>query len=350
MKKFTVLDVFCGAGGLSFGFSQAGFKILGGIDSDPQAMKTYSLNFPKSKAVVADLSSVKAAGLSKLIDGSNVDVMVGGPPCQGFSIAGKRLESDPRNILYREYLRIVRFLKPRALLIENVPNILTMFEGRVASAIYDDLERIGYDVHVSKVNSADFGVPQLRNRAFFVAIKRGEGKYKFPLPSTPSRDLNCADAISDLPTPDIGLFENAVPYGQDTNNQYQLLMREGSNAVHNHWAVAHKERTIEIIAMVPDGGNYKCLPKDLWSTRKVNIAWTRMDSSRPCFTIDAGHNHHFHYSANRVPTVRESARIQSFSDRFIFQGTRTSQFRQVGNAVPPLVAKALGEALKRAIS
>ena len=123
------------------------------------------------------------------------------------------------------------------------------------------------------------------------------------------------------------------------------MMRKGSNCIRNHSITIHKEKTKKIIAMVPDGGNYKDLPKELWDTRKVHIAWTRMDSHKPCFTIDTGHNHHFHYRANRVPTVRESARIQSFPDAFEFIGIKTSQLKQVGNAVPPLLAKAVAESI-----
>ena len=124
-------------------------------------------------------------------------------------------------------------------------------------------------------------------------------------------------------------------------------MRESCDTLWNHVATIHNAKTKEIIAMVPDGGNYKSLPEELWSTRKVHIAWTRMDSTRPCFTIDTGHNHHFHYRANRVPTARESARIQSFPDRFRFLGIKTSQLKQVGNAVPPLLAQALAEEIAK---
>ena len=126
-------------------------------------------------------------------------------------------------------------------------------------------------------------------------------------------------------------------------------MREGSNKLWNHVATIHNDKTKEIISMVPDGCNYQSLPQELWSTRKVHIAWTRMDSKRPCFTIDTGHNHHFHYKENRVPTARESARIQSFPDRFRFLGIKTSQLKQVGNAVPPLLAQAIALEIKKVL-
>ena len=147
--------------------------------------------------------------------------------------------------------------------------------------------------------------------------------------------------------PDDVVMGEDIPYSIPAENNYQKKMREGSKSILNHSITIHKERTKEIISMVPDGGNYKDLPKELWDTRKVHIAWTRMDSRRPCFTIDTGHNHHFHYRANRVPTVRESARIQSFPVTFEFVGIKTSQLKQVGNAVPPLLAEAIADSLKR---
>ena len=156
----------------------------------------------------------------------------------------------------------------------------------------------------------------------------------------------CEDAISDLDfIPDDKVLGENIPYEKPATNPYQEKMREGSKSILNHTATLHKQKTKDIIAMVPDGGNYKDLPKELWETRKVNIAWTRMNSKKPCFTIDTGHNHQFHYKENRVPTVRESARIQSFPDTFEFIGIKTSQLKQVGNAVPPLMAEAIAKSI-----
>ena len=134
-----------------------------------------------------------------------------------------------------------------------------------------------------------------------------------------------------------------------TNCDYQKLMRCNSSKIYNHQITEHSDKTKEIIALVPDGGNYKNLPHELQQTRKVHIAWTRLNSQKPSFTIDTGHRHHFHYKWNRIPTVRESARIQSFPDDFIFLGTKTSQYKQVGNAVPPLMAEAIAKKLKETL-
>lgn len=156
--------------------------------------------------------------------------------------------------------------------------------------------------------------------------------------------MTAFDALSDLPEFSV---EEGGKYPIEPQSDFQIMMRKSCNRMYNHDITIHTPRTQEIISMVPDGGNYKDLPQELWHTRKVHIAWTRLNSKKPSFTIDCGHNHHFHYKYNRVPTVRESARLQSFPDNFIFLGNKGSQLKQVGNAVPPMMAKALAETLKQ---
>jgi DNA (cytosine-5)-methyltransferase 1 len=190
--------------------------------------------------------------------------------------------------------------------------------------------------------ASDYGVPQNRKRAFFVGLK-SDIEFKFPIPTTPNNKTSSEEAISDLTEHTIN---DGTPYLNNYKSPFQKQMRNGNKFIFNHQITEHKEKTIEIISMVPDGGNYKSLPKELHETRKVNIAWTRLNSQKPSFTIDTGHRHHFHYEYNRVPTVRESARIQSFPDDFIFQCSKTSQYKQVGNAVPPVLAKVLAETIK----
>lgn len=348
MGKLTVIDMFCGAGGLSEGFGRAGFKIVAGIDNDREALETYAANHPKSVAICADLSrphNFDSDGFKKLP--RKVDVIMGGPPCQGVSVAGKRDGNDPRNNLYKACIAFIERFKPEAVVLENVPSITSVFDGKIASAILSNLGRLGFTTTVSILNSADYGVPQKRRRAFFVGLKKGR-VFELPQPTTRDTPISAEAAIGDLP-----LLENEIEsseYASEPQNEYQRMIRRGAKRLFNHWAVQHTEKTKRIVSLVPDGGNYKCLPENLRGTRKVNIAWTRMNSREPCFTIDAGHNHHFHYKANRVPTVRECARIQSFPDRFIFYGKKMDQFRQVGNAVPPLMAKAVAEKLERGLN
>ena len=341
-KTLTAIDLFCGAGGLSLGFQQSGVKVLAGIDSDEEALVTYKNNFPKATAVIADLTEPNQKIFKTF---KNVDFLLGGPPCQGFSIAGKRSVDDPRNMLINSYLKIVEWIKPKHVVIENVPNILSRGNKKYAENVTAGLSKMGYHVSIHRLNSADFGVPQNRKRVFFLGLSNNclidtlLDRQKIITPITTK------ESISDLPELNCDLGKEQSVYGIPPLTEYQKVMRSGSKVLHNHTAVDHKEKTKEIISMVPDGGNYKNLPPSLQTTRKVNIAWTRMNSLKPCFTIDAGHNHHFHYKANRVPTVRECARIQSFPDDFVFYGKRTSQYRQVGNAVPPMMARAIARAI-----
>lgn len=334
-KKYTVIDLFCGCGGLSLGFERAGFKPVLAIDVWKDALTTYEFNNLGVNTLCADISMLNPLEIKRKYDISKVDVIIGGPPCQGFSIAGKRIVEDKRNELYKSFVNFVRCFKPKAFVMENVPNILSMGDGIVRDSIIKDFEAIGYNVVYKVLLASDYGVPQNRRRAVFVGLK--DGIFSFPL-SIVNKTVCSKDALSDLPEDTI---EDGEAYIKPIQSDYQRLMRTNSLAIHNHQITDHTDKTIEIISMVPDGGNYKDLPNELKETRRVNIAWTRLNSQKPSFTIDTGHRHHFHYVYNRIPTVRESARLQSFPDDFIFKCSKTSQYKQVGNAVPPLMAEVI---------
>ena len=349
-RKLTCIDLFCGCGGLSLGFKEAGFSVIAGIDSWKDALVTHRKNLPESLAVCADLFSFSPCDLVEEYGISKVDVIVGGPPCQGFSIAGKRIVDDKRNKLYKSFVGFVKHYKPKAFVMENVPNLLSLAGGIVRNAIIKDFSSIGYNVVFKVLMASDYGVPQNRRRVFFVGLRNDiRTEYEFPkaeFGTTRKPYVTCEEAISDLNfIGDTTLLPEISEYKLLPQSEYQKVIRYGASHLMNHVATIHTEQTRRIISMVPDGGNYKDLPKELWGTRKVHIAWTRMKSDRPCFTIDCGHNHHFHYSANRVPTVREAARIQSFPDTFEVVGIKTSQLKQVGNAVPPMLAKAVATSL-----
>lgn len=341
-KSMNVIDLFCGCGGLSLGFEQAGYDVLLGIDNWEDSLVTFRYNHHGSETMCADLMNLNPMSVDEKIGSKKVDVIIGGPPCQGFSVAGKRIIDDDRNKLYKSFVRMVAYFKPRAFVLENVPNILSMGEGVVKRAIVADFEALGYNVVNKVLLASDYGVPQNRRRAIFVGLLNGE-EFVYPQPTIIQR-VTTEQALSDLP-------QNSLPDGADYPtaplSDYQKLIRRNSKGVYNHDITIHTEQTQRIIAMVPDGGNYKDLPKELQNTRKVHIAWTRLNSKAPSITIDTGHNHHFHYKYNRVPTVRESARLQSFPDTFIFIGGKGSQLRQVGNAVPPIMAKVIAEKLKQ---
>ncbi len=357
MKPYNVIDLFCGCGGFSKGFEEAGYNIRFGIDMWKDAIVTYKQNFPNAAVMNEDITKISGKDILKAskLKKDEVDVIIGGPPCQGFSVSGKRMIDDERNKLYKSYVQIVSELKPKVFVMENVPGLVRLFKGQVGVQVKEDFTNIGYTVGMQILSADNYGVPQQRKRVFFVGVRNDLVKkgmeYQYPIPfmgqGTDVPAWTCKDAISDLDfVPDDRVLGEDLPYEIPAQNDYQRSMREGSRSVLNHSITIHNAKTKEIIAMVPDGGNYKDLPEELWSTRKVHIAWTRMDSNKPCFTIDTGHNHHFHYKENRVPTVRESARIQSFPDNFEFIGIKTSQLKQVGNAVPPLLAKAVGDSIR----
>ncbi|MCM1142260.1 MAG: DNA cytosine methyltransferase [Muribaculum sp.] len=336
----NIIDLFCGCGGFSLGFERAGYNVLLGIDVWKDSLQTFSKNHKNSHVLNADMSTLDPAEVSEILGGRQIDVIIGGPPCQGYSIAGKRIVDDIRNSLYKSFVRFVGYFKPEAFVMENVPNILSIGGGIVRDAIISDFTSLGYTVEYKVLTASDFGVPQNRRRAVFVGLKRDK-HFKFP-EAMDSPKITSYEALSDLPE---GGIVDGAEYPCEPQSEYQKLMRKNSTTLYNHQPCHHNQKTKDIIAMVPDGGNYKDLPADLQSTRKVHIAWTRLSSSKPSFTIDTGHRHHFHYSFNRIPTARESARIQSFPDDFVFSCSRTSQYKQIGNAVPPLLSEAIAKAL-----
>lgn len=339
-KNQNIIDLFCGCGGFSLGFERAGFNVLLGIDVWEDALVTFSKNHKSSNTLKADLSTYSPENTVSLLDGNPVDVIIGGPPCQGFSVAGKRIVDDIRNQLYKAFVNFVKYYQPKAFVLENVPNILSIGNGIVKDEIISDFTDLGYSVEYKILTASDYGVPQNRRRAIFVGFKDGT-HFSFPKPFE-AKKITAKEALSDLPE---GEIQDGGDYPIECQSEYQSLMRMNSIGVYNHQPTIHNQKTVDIISMVPDGGNYKDLPQELQSSRKVHIAWTRLNSEKPSFTIDTGHRHHFHYSFNRIPTARESARIQSFPDDFIFYGSRTSQLKQIGNAVPPLLGEAIAKSL-----
>lgn len=353
---YKVVDLFCGAGGLSRGFQDAGFEVVLGVDFDEPALKTFEANHNNSKAMKLDLfnhDNIKE--IKKYLDerNINVDVLVGGPPCQGFSLAGKREEDDERNVLYSAMVKTAKELKPKVVVLENVPGMLKLYDGKGAKRIFNDFTELGYKMHAQVLYAPDYGVPQIRKRVVFVGILNGVDDFKYPEPKfKPEEYVTCEQAICDLPT-----LENDEDYSLSTireymtnpTSDYQKIMRKNSSKVFNHFPTKHAQKTIDNIAKIPDGGNYKNLPPEEAKNFKYHESLTRYNSKKPSLTIDTGHRTHFHYKYNRIPSVRESARLQSFPDDFIFYGAKQQQYKQVGNAVPPLLGKAVAEQVKEVL-
>ncbi len=344
----NVIDLFAGCGGMSKGFMDAGYDILLGVDNDAAALTTFERNHNGAAVLNADLSDNETfKNIKKMIGENVIDVIIAGPPCQGFSLTGPRNFDDKRNKLYLAVFEMVKLYEPKAFVIENVPGMATLYEGQIKEEILKRFRALGYSVDCKILCAADYGVPQMRKRLVFIGIKDKLGKASFPEAIlAPENYVSCKDAISDLPSREYDLGVEVSEYVSGPQTEYQKKMR--SNAVHlyNHVATAHTQKVKDIIALVPEGGNYKDLPAGVGENRNFHEAWTRYDGNKPSRTIDTGHRNHFHYKYNRVPTIRENARLQSFPDDFVFFGTRTQQNRQVGNAVPPLLSYAIGKHIK----
>lgn len=345
-KKYTVLDLFCGCGGLSRGFIDAGFSVVLGIDNDDMALRTFAFNHEGAAAMKLDLFDLNNVDkIKSYLDSQNksIDVLIGGPPCQGFSLAGPRQIDDSRNVLYQAMVKTAKKLKPKAVVLENVPGMIQLHGGLVKEKILSDFRELGYTIGEPQILYApDYGIPQIRKRVFFVGLLNSSKPYNYPKPThTPNEYITCEQAIGDLPALIDIVGDKIQDYPCPPLSDYQALMRKGSDAIQNHEGTIHDPKTVKFIAMVPEGKNYKSLPSQYDGIYKYHEALTRYHSKKPSPTINTGHRSHFHYKWNRIPTVRESARLQSFDDKFIFFGNKTQQYRQVGNAVPPMLGKAI---------
>lgn len=380
----TCLDLFSGAGGLAEGFRQAGFSVLAGSDIDRVAGATFRHNFPTASFFECNISDLSGAEL--LADAGlrrgELDCLLGGVPCQSFSYNNhERSRRGVRARLFRDYLRIVEALEPRCLVMENVPGILTVGGGAVMDEIYDALSELGYECEARILYAEDFGVPQERRRVFFVATRLGWEDALFPSGNCgpvwkPSPGANpyvhrwergrveprrrapgVWAAIGDLPPLKNGEGDDVARYTRSARTSYQRMMRSQEQELFNHVAPSLSEKMIRRIAFVPEGGNWRDIPRRLLPAgmkraRKSDHTkrYGRLAKRGLCCTILTKSDPHWgsyvHPEDDRAITAREAARLQSFPDRFRFMGTRSQQFEQVGNAVPPLMAVAVARALR----
>jgi len=359
-RNLTCVDLFCGAGGLSKGFLDAGYNVVLGVDYDDAALETFKNNHGSATAMKLDLYNHE--NLDEIMEflekkGLNeIDVLAGGPPCQGFSYAGKMDINDKRNFLYLAMVKLTERLNPNAVLLENVLAMIEANGGVGAKRVIEDFKAIGYSMIPKILFAPDYGIPQVRRRVFFVGLKDSAELFKFPEAIVQPDDyVTCEQAIGDLPslqTEDGQIIrgEKVQEYMTPPTSEYQKLMRANSTEVYNHTGSIPIEKTRKMIALVPEGKNYLSLPDEYRGMYKYHEALTRYHSKRPSLTINTGHRSHFHYKWNRIPTVRESARLQSFPDDFIFYGNQSDQFKQVGNAVPPMLGQVIAEQLKKYIA
>lgn len=350
--------MFCGCGGLSLGFEQAGFIPVAGIDFKDAAIKTYQRHFKDSKAICADISLMDEQFIKTELGAmSEIDVIIGGPPCQGFSNANKNYveQDDPRNKLFFEFMKFVDLAKPKVVVIENVPQIITKNGGYAKNRIMEIFQERGYCVTNAILDASEYGVPQKRMRNFFIVTKDNE--FDFETIEKKDGKITVKEAIGELYQ-----FENEDSklsvLKEAPQTEYQKYLRSHDDIVYNHDihypALIQQER----ISHVPQGGNWRDVPEELWVTSRTqhtsrsnrhSSAYKRLQEDNVSVTIDAGnqHSNYYHPLYNRIPTVREAARLQSFPDDFVFEGTMTAQYLQVGNAVPPLLAKSIAEAIRK---
>ena len=342
-----IVDLFSGVGGLSYGFMQAGCKVIVANEIDSDIAFAYTKNHPETKMINEDITKLyidKVFGEYK----GEIDVVIGGPPCQGFSQKGSRKTiHDERNFLFRYYYNVVKYLRPKYFLMENVPNLLTAEKGLFRSEIEKLFSEIGYSLDSRILNAAEFGVPQNRRRAFILG-KLGRNNLKLPVGSVKRVTIN--DAIGDLAFLESGEGNEQQEYKYEPNSEYQRKIRDNMNVLHNHISTKHSKAAIDKLKMIPVGMGKEVLPKNLLTKSIYSGTWSRMINNEQSVTIttrfDTPSSGRFtHPILNRCITVREAARIQSFPDSFIFYGKKSSQMKQVGNAVPPLLGKAIAEVI-----
>lgn len=390
-RPFNVLDTFAGAGGFSLGFQLAGCRIIGGIEIDSWASQTFAHNHKDALVITRDIQTISDDELRESRAGRHPDILLGGPPCQGFSICRKNSgdPTDPRNSLFINFLRVAKALQPDYVIMENVPNIenaRTHIGESVLGIIKRELKELGYHVGHSVLEATDFGIPQIRRRLFVVASAH-ELERPFPTAThcvhggvddlfggTLARCPTLWEAISDLPALQAGEGSEVQGYTHAPENDYQSQLREGSDRLWNHTAMRHSKRMIERFASMTCGQSVSDVPEHLRPLKRNGNGKIsgkvydqnnrRMHPDRPCHTIPASFYANFvHPYQHRNFTPREGARLQSFPDWFVFRGKPTvvshkllaregrtdekhlCQYNQIGNAVPPLLARAIAENL-----
>lgn len=390
MKAPTLVDLFCGAGGMSHGFEQAGFSVVAGVDFDEDSVVTFAANHAGSRALKADLAKQSPQQLAHelgIVPGT-IDCMVGGPPCQGFSRnrafrhdSEGNFVDDPRNHLYWHFFEYVSYFRPKVVVMENVPEILIKANGAFRDAVFERFQSLGYNAEAKVINAAEYGVPQWRRRAIFLA-GRDNQKVAFPMPTTepgprPGRRTPTSadyigspngksytlplfatipvgptvwEAISDLHGEYASQLSGECGYASDAASAYQRQRRNQNGSVQNHFPWRLSERQLKRIRLLGEGQGFLHLPEELQTKSGYGSAYRRLQANAQALTLTTwlfhpGSGMFTHPFEDRVLTIREAARLQSFQDNFVFSGRYHSQCRQVGNSVAPLVAKNIADAI-----
>jgi len=325
-NKLKYIDLFSGSGGFALGFDNKGFQNVFSIDIEPSFCETYKYNFPKHQLIEKDICDLSDSEITYLKEFYEIDVVIGGPPCQGFSMAGnigRKFINDPRNKLFKEFVRVVKLVEPKFFVMENVARLYNHNKGETKNEIINDFQNIGYKVECKILNSADYGVPQVRKRIIFIGTKLNQ-EIIFPK-KTIRKYLTVKDVL----------------------NNYPPLSSGEESSIPNHVAMNHSEQMLEKMKYVKDGGNRAEIPENLRPKSGDIRKYIRYKSYEPSVCVTGDMRKIFHYEQNRALTVRELAKLQSYPDDFVFKGTKISQQQQVGNSVPPKMAEAIAEAIIR---
>ena len=323
-RTLKYIDLFSGAGGFSLGFDNKGFQNVFSVDIEPSFCETYNHNFPSHNLIQKDICDVTDDELKYLKEYDSIEVVIGGPPCQGFSIAGnigRKFIEDPRNRLFKEFVRVVKVIEPTYFVMENVARLYNHNKGNTRNEIITDFENLGYKVECKILNSADYGVPQVRKRVIFIGTKNNQ-KILFPKKEI-DKYLTVKEALSSYPKLESGQ-ESKIP---------------------NHIAMSHSEQMLHKMSFVSDGGDRNEIPEQIRPKSGDVRKYIKYSSDKPSVTVTGDMRKIFHYEQNRALTVRELAKLQSFPDDFEFKGTKISQQQQVGNSVPPKMAEAIANAI-----
>jgi DNA (cytosine-5)-methyltransferase 1 len=376
VKKKIIIDLFCGAGGLSLGFEMANMDIGLAVELEENFYKAYKLNHPGTICLNKDITKLNPEEIrDEFVKNKQVEGIIGGPPCIGFSTVGNRRPNDPRNMLIFYFIQWVEYFKPKFFVMENVTGILSMAKGQVVEKVIEMYNEIGYSCNMKTLLAADFGVPQLRQRVFFIGTqdksalslkiqktnrKNTKQKTLFKIDELPSY-LTVKDAISDVLniTPFAGgiISDDLVKeYEEQPKTQYQEYLRKDSNKLYDHFAPNHGKLVIERISHIKQGENHSSLPQKYQLKGGYPNIYGRLDLNKPADTITgncgcvSAPGRFIHPTHNRAISVREAARLQSFPDNYRFYGNMREKYKQVGNAIPPLMAHAVAKAVKKLLT
>ena len=355
------VELFSGAGGLSIGLEKAGFQVVLTNELEKDFARSFKLNHPHTKMICDDIHNIDFCVEVQKLNVGKIDLVSGGPPCQGFSTVGSKNEKDPRNSLFYEYLRAVSEINPNYTIFENVAGFTTMYCGAAYQTLVSELDILGYDTRSAVLEASDYGLPQIRKRTIVVGWKRGLQSVQLPTPTHSSGPnifsfppkLTLMDAISDLP--ELGANDIKELYDKEPENEYQRQLRGHKQKLTEHNSSNYGKKMLEILSLIPNGGTIKDLPERLRPRKYFMNTYARLlpDSPAPTITRNFGtpsSSRCVHPFQNRALSTREGARLQGFPDDYIFYGSKTSKNLQIGNAVPPILGEVIAKAIIKSMN